>query len=87
MLVTALSHDGPIALRYPRGNATGVALDDSIRPIPIGTGEILENGGDVLILALGDPSRTPWRPIDCSPVRISRPPSSTAVLSNRWILI
>ena len=53
MLVTALSHDGPIALRYPRGNATGVALDDPIRPIPLGKGEILESGDDVLILAIG----------------------------------
>ncbi|MGI8558113.1 MAG: 1-deoxy-D-xylulose-5-phosphate synthase [Solirubrobacteraceae bacterium] len=42
MLHTALSYDdGPIALRYPRGEGTGVALPDVPQVIPIGTGEIL----------------------------------------------
>jgi len=55
MLVTALSHNGPIAFRYPRGNATGAALVDPIRPLPIGTAEILEDGDDVVLLAIGRP--------------------------------
>ncbi|MGH2842039.1 MAG: transketolase C-terminal domain-containing protein, partial [Solirubrobacteraceae bacterium] len=42
MLHTALRHDGgPIALRYPRGEAVGVALPQTPVSIPIGTGEIL----------------------------------------------
>jgi 1-deoxy-D-xylulose-5-phosphate synthase len=41
MLRTALVHDGPIALRYPRGNGVGVPLPDEPQPIEIGTGEIL----------------------------------------------
>jgi 1-deoxy-D-xylulose-5-phosphate synthase len=41
MLRTALEHDGPIALRYPRGEGTGVALPGESRAIAIGTGEIL----------------------------------------------
>jgi 1-deoxy-D-xylulose-5-phosphate synthase len=41
MLHTALTHDGPIALRYPRGNGTGVPLPADPRPIEIGVGEIL----------------------------------------------
>ncbi len=42
MLRTALEYDdGPIALRYPRGEGTGVALPEQSVPIPIGTGEIL----------------------------------------------
>lgn len=53
MLVTALSHDGPIALRYPRGNAIGVPLDPDPQPIPIGQAEIVAHGDDVLILAVG----------------------------------
>jgi len=53
MLVTALEHSGPIALRYPRGSATGAVLEDPIRPIPIGKAEVLETGGDALILAIG----------------------------------
>jgi 1-deoxy-D-xylulose-5-phosphate synthase len=46
MLRTALAYDdGPIALRYPRGEGTGVALPSRARAIPIGTGEILHEGG------------------------------------------
>jgi 1-deoxy-D-xylulose-5-phosphate synthase len=41
MLRTAIDHDGPIALRYPRGTGTGIALPRSAKAIPIGTGEIL----------------------------------------------
>ena len=46
MLRTALSYDdGPIALRYPRGEGTGVGLPDEPRALRIGTGEILREGG------------------------------------------
>ncbi|MGD0454823.1 MAG: 1-deoxy-D-xylulose-5-phosphate synthase [Solirubrobacteraceae bacterium] len=41
MLRTALEHDGPIALRYPRGEGTGVELPSEGKAIAIGTGEIL----------------------------------------------
>ena len=45
MLRTALTYDdGPIALRYPRGAALGVALPKPVRPLTIGTGEILLEG-------------------------------------------
>jgi 1-deoxy-D-xylulose-5-phosphate synthase len=53
MLKTALEHDGPIALRYPRGGGIGVEIDTSPSPIPIGAGEVLGEGEDVLILAIG----------------------------------
>jgi 1-deoxy-D-xylulose-5-phosphate synthase len=55
MLATALAHDGPIALRYPRGVGEGVVLEEPITALPLGTGEILKKGDDVLILALGRP--------------------------------
>jgi len=46
MLRTALSYDdGPIALRYPRGEGRGVPLPDEPRAIRVGTGEILREGG------------------------------------------
>jgi 1-deoxy-D-xylulose-5-phosphate synthase len=46
MLRTALLYDdGPIALRYPRGEGTGVALPSQAQAIGIGTGEILLEGG------------------------------------------
>lgn len=53
MLLTALKHDGPIALRYPRGPGAGVILEKDIRPLAIGKAEILKEGPDVLILAIG----------------------------------
>jgi 1-deoxy-D-xylulose-5-phosphate synthase len=53
MLRTALTHDaGPIAMRYPRGEGTGAELPVQPREIPIGTGEILREGG-----AGGSPGR------------------------------
>ncbi len=53
MLVAAVNHDGPIALRYPRGPAPHIPFDESPEPIPIGKGEILRSGDDLLILAIG----------------------------------
>ena len=54
MLVTCLSHDGPIALRIPRGSGAGVPLmEEGWEPLPIGCGEVLRTGDDLLILAYG----------------------------------
>jgi 1-deoxy-D-xylulose-5-phosphate synthase len=54
MLRTALAHDeGPIAFRYPRGAAEGVALPDRPQEIPIGTGELLREGERVALLGYG----------------------------------
>jgi 1-deoxy-D-xylulose-5-phosphate synthase len=52
MLHTALAHDGPVALRYPRGEAVGVPLPEAPVAVPIGTGEILREAPD----ATGEPS-------------------------------
>ncbi|MGB3508321.1 MAG: 1-deoxy-D-xylulose-5-phosphate synthase [Microcoleaceae cyanobacterium] len=55
MVVTGIEYtDGPIAMRYPRGNGYGVPLmEEGWEAIPIGKGEILRNGDDVLILGYG----------------------------------
>jgi len=53
MLATAVAHDGPIAMRYPRGTAAGVEMDLDIKPLPIGKGEIITEGEDILIFAIG----------------------------------
>ena len=53
MLKTAVDYDGPIAIRYPRGTAEGVATESNNRPIPIGKGEVLKKGDDVVIFAIG----------------------------------
>ena len=53
MLYTALQHPGPIACRYPRGRGVGVPMDPELRQLPIGEAEILREGKDVVIFALG----------------------------------
>jgi 1-deoxy-D-xylulose-5-phosphate synthase len=54
MLHTALAHDdGPIALRYPRGEAVGVGLPEAPRTIAIGTGEILREDSAARVAILG----------------------------------
>jgi 1-deoxy-D-xylulose-5-phosphate synthase len=53
MLYTALMAGGPAALRYPRGNGVGVPLDPEFKRLEIGKGEILREGGDIAIVALG----------------------------------
>ncbi|OGP86812.1 MAG: 1-deoxy-D-xylulose-5-phosphate synthase [Deltaproteobacteria bacterium RBG_16_48_10] len=53
MIRTAIECPSPIAFRYPRGNGIGVRMDDSTQSIKIGKGELLKEGEDVLILAIG----------------------------------
>jgi len=53
MLKTAIVHDGPIALRYPRGNGYGVPLDQDLKPLVIGKAELLREGADGVLIALG----------------------------------
>ena len=53
MLFTAVEHPGPIALRYPRGRGVGVAFSSTLKQVPIGKAEVLREGEDLLILALG----------------------------------
>lgn len=55
MVTTGINYTGgPIALRYPRGNGYGVPLmEEGWEEIPIGKGEILRNGDDVLMVGYG----------------------------------
>lgn len=55
MIVTGINYtDGPIAMRYPRGNGYGVPLmEEGWEELPIGKGEILRRGDDVLMLGYG----------------------------------
>jgi 1-deoxy-D-xylulose-5-phosphate synthase len=54
MLRTALVHDGPFALRYPRGEGLGVELPRAVTPIEVGTGEVLREGdGKVAVVGYG----------------------------------
>jgi len=53
MMLTALEHDGPSAIRYPRGTGPGVAVKDYPVALEIGKAEVLQDGSDVAIFALG----------------------------------
>ncbi len=65
MLTTAIKHeDGPIAVRYPRGAGIGVSTDEPLHALPIGRAEVLREGDDVAILALGSMVLTAERAAD-----------------------
>jgi 1-deoxy-D-xylulose-5-phosphate synthase len=54
MLITSIGHDGPCALRIPRGEGEGVPLlEEGWQPLEIGRGELLADGDDLLIVAYG----------------------------------
>ena len=54
MLHTGIFHEGPAAIRYPRGQGEGVELSDKLHKIPIGKGELLREGNDILLLPVGN---------------------------------
>ena len=53
MLKTALSLEGPVALRYPRGEGLGAALEEPFAPLPDLRAEVLEEEGEIALLAVG----------------------------------
>jgi 1-deoxy-D-xylulose-5-phosphate synthase len=53
MLMTAVYCGHPAAIRYPRGNGLGVPLEEPLTALPIGKGELLREGDDLLLCALG----------------------------------
>ena len=53
MLFTALRHDGPVALRYPRGRGPGVALSGPPRLLEWGRAQVRREGKDVALMAIG----------------------------------
>ena len=53
LMYTALQHDGPFAIRYPRGEATGMALRTDFETLPIGKGRRIAEGEDVALVTYG----------------------------------
>jgi 1-deoxy-D-xylulose-5-phosphate synthase len=53
MLNTATLLSEPVAIRYPRGKGEGVAMDGTLMLLEMGRGEVLSEGGDLLLLAVG----------------------------------
>jgi 1-deoxy-D-xylulose-5-phosphate synthase len=52
-LATALQSSGPVAVRYPRGAGYGALMKSRLAVLPTGRGEMLEDGEDALVIALG----------------------------------
>jgi len=53
MLKTAIGCGFPVSIRYPRGRGIGVPLDDVLVTLPIGRGEVIREGSDLAIIAIG----------------------------------
>jgi len=53
MLKTAVACGGPASVRYPRGRGVGVSLDGEPAVLEIGRGEIVREGGDLAVIAVG----------------------------------
>jgi len=53
MLTTGLKHEGPAAVRYPRGTGPGVAVPTTLDTLPIGKAELRRKGSRVALLAFG----------------------------------
>ena len=54
MLFTAYQHNGPAAVRYPRGTGPGVAVEHEMHSIPVGKGEIRRRGARLALLVFGN---------------------------------
>lgn len=80
MMKTALQHNGPISVRYPRGVSLGVTMDAAPQVLPIGKGELLKDGTDVAIIAIGV---SVWQAHQAAE-RLSQEGVSTAVVNARF---
>jgi 1-deoxy-D-xylulose-5-phosphate synthase len=82
MLATALAHEGPTALRYPRGVGEGAALVEEARILPLGQGELLREGQDGVIVALGNRVRPA---LDAAESFFKETGKNTAVFDARFV--
>ena len=53
MVRTAVEYDGPAAVRFPRGVGLGVPFDLEIKALPLGVAELLRDGDDIALVAIG----------------------------------
>jgi 1-deoxy-D-xylulose-5-phosphate synthase len=54
MIKTAVEYAGPAAVRYPRGTGIGVPMDQELKALEVGKAEVLRDGSDLVILAVGN---------------------------------
>lgn len=63
MLKTAIGLKKPVAIRYPRGEGEGAKLDKELKVLEIGKAEILEEGRDLAVIAVGKPVYAAWEAV------------------------
>jgi len=81
MLKTAIGCGSPVSLRYPRGKGVGVLLDDELQELPIGRGEVLREGRDLAIVAIG----SAVHPALAAAQRLSDEGSEVTVINARFV--
>jgi 1-deoxy-D-xylulose-5-phosphate synthase len=81
MMKTCLQYEGPASVRYPRGVSLGVPMDAEPVALPIGKGEVLKEGTDVAIVAIGV---TVWEAFKAAE-RLELEGISTAVVNGRFV--
>jgi 1-deoxy-D-xylulose-5-phosphate synthase len=80
MIETAVDHDGPIAIRYPKGGAASIP-SLPVEPIEVGKAELLSDGDDVLLIAVG-------RMVEVAEkvaVDLRQKDASVGVVNARWV--
>jgi 1-deoxy-D-xylulose-5-phosphate synthase len=81
MIKTAVECDGPAAVRYPRGTGLGVPMDQEVMSLPIGKAEVLREGQDVVIIAVGNMVRPSLEAAE----RLEAEGTSAAVVNARFV--
>jgi 1-deoxy-D-xylulose-5-phosphate synthase len=81
MIRTAVEQPGPTAVRYPRGSGYGVPMDQELKVLEIGKAELLRDGSDVAVIAIG----TMVYPAMEAAKRLAADGISTAVVNGRFV--
>ncbi len=81
MIKTAVDHNGPAAVRYPRGTGIGVPMDQELKVLDLGKGEVLRDGGDLVIVSVGNMVRPSMEAAE----RLMADGISAAVVNARFV--
>jgi 1-deoxy-D-xylulose-5-phosphate synthase len=81
MVKTCLQYEGPASVRYPRGVSLGVTMDPEPVALPIGKGELMKDGTDVAIIAIGVQV---WKAVEAAE-RLKQDGVSAAVVNARFV--
>jgi 1-deoxy-D-xylulose-5-phosphate synthase len=81
MVKTAFETGHPTSLRYPRGNGVGVPMDAELRSLPVGKGEVMCDGADAAIFAIGSEV---WPAVHAAEL-LAREGLNVAVINARFI--